>query len=170
MYIYVEFFIQLSVSVTVTSFDEWSIFSIASWLVRYLHHLSLKTVLIFQEKLALRKLAKHTGSCHWQCVLGPLLYTYLLWGKVKKETTHKGYEVTLFNEYWKALKDYSTHHGRTSNLTSMVQSQNDTLSTGKGCHRHQEAVCVILVTKARFAPLESIKKVQTQFLECSLHQ
>lgn len=84
-------------------------------LVRYLPHLSLETIFIFQDKLALRKLAKHTAPDHRHCVQGALLYTQLLRGKMKQETTHKGYEVTLLNECWKALKDSSNYRGRRTN-------------------------------------------------------
>lgn len=53
-------------------------------------------------------LAYSTSYRH--CVQGALLCTYMLRGEMKKEMTPKRYEVTLFNEYWKALKGYSNWH------------------------------------------------------------
>lgn len=37
--------------------------------------------------------------------------------------TPKGYEVTLFNEYWKALKGYSNCHASRTKSITMGQGQ-----------------------------------------------
>lgn len=71
----------------------------------------------------MKKMAKHTAPSYSHCVQGALLCIYLLWGEMKKEMTPRGYEVTLFNEYWKACKGYSNCHAGRTNSISMGRGQ-----------------------------------------------